>query len=80
MRPTQLTHPNNTRARTRPDVAVGLERSTLFLSSELQSKLALGFRSLVPTLVNVCSHTQPTAFSFTSPSLPETFTELAEHT
>ncbi|KAI9461743.1 hypothetical protein HD554DRAFT_2290368 [Boletus coccyginus] len=64
----------------RVDTAAGLERSTLFLNPELQS-LILEVGSRIPQLgaylVNVCSHTQLTAFSFTSPtSLPETFTDL----
>jgi hypothetical protein len=69
----QPTHPDAP-VRERPQMP-------LFLSSKLQSKLALGFRSVAPNLINVCSHTQLTAFTFTSPtSLPETFVELAEHT
>ncbi|KAF9244524.1 hypothetical protein BU15DRAFT_41765 [Melanogaster broomeanus] len=64
----------------RVDTAAGLERSTFFLNPELQSLiLEVGTRvpQLSAYLVNVCSHTQLTAFSFTSPtSLPDTFTDL----
>ena len=64
----------------RVDTAAGLERSKLFLNPELQSLiLEVGTRipQLGAYLVNVCSHTQLIAFSFTSPtSLPETFTDL----
>ena len=64
----------------RVDTAAGLERSTLFLNPELQSLiLEVGTRiaQLGAYLTNVCSHTQLSAFSFTSPtSLPETFTDL----
>lgn len=64
----------------RVDTAAGLERSTLFLNPELQSLiLEVGTRipQLGAYLVNVCSQTQLTAFSLTSPtSLPETFTDL----
>lgn len=64
----------------RVDTAAGLERSTLFLNPELQSLiLEVGTRipQLSSYLVNVCSQTQLTAFSFTTPtSLPDTFTDL----
>ena len=64
----------------RVETAAGLERSTLFLNPELQSLiLEVGTRipQLGTYLVDVCSQTQLTAFSFTSPtSLPETFTDL----
>ncbi|KIJ21935.1 hypothetical protein PAXINDRAFT_65363 [Paxillus involutus ATCC 200175] len=64
----------------RADTAAGLERSMLFLNPELQS-LILEVGTKIPQLgaylVNACSHTQLTTFSFTSPtSLPDTFTDL----
>ncbi|KAH7885963.1 hypothetical protein F5I97DRAFT_2024520 [Phlebopus sp. FC_14] len=64
----------------RVDTTAGLERSTLFLNPELQN-LVLEVSSRIPQLsayfVDVCSHTQLTSFSFTSPaSLPDTFTDL----
>ncbi|KAF9229080.1 hypothetical protein BS17DRAFT_2509 [Gyrodon lividus] len=64
----------------RADTAAGLERSTLFLNPELQNLiLEVGTRipQLAAYLIDACSHTQLTAFSFTSPtSLPDTFTDL----
>lgn len=64
----------------RVDTAAGLQRCTIFLNPELQS-LVLEISTRIPQLgdflVQVCSTTQLSSFSFTSPtSLPDAFTDI----
>ncbi|KAH7930525.1 hypothetical protein BV22DRAFT_1000337 [Leucogyrophana mollusca] len=64
----------------RVETAAGLERCMLFLNPELQSlvlEVGTKFPQLSTFLADVCSRTQLTTFSFSSPtSLPDTFTDL----
>ncbi|KAH7914788.1 hypothetical protein BJ138DRAFT_999426 [Hygrophoropsis aurantiaca] len=64
----------------RVETAAGLERSMLFMNPELQSlvlEVGTKFPQLNNFLADVCSRTQLTTFSFSSPtSLPDTFTDL----
>lgn len=79
-RPVQYILPHLQQLIWRVDTAAGLQRCTIFLNPELQS-LVLEVSTKIPQLadflVEVCSTTQLSAFSFTSPtSLPDSFTDI----
>ncbi|KAG2755468.1 hypothetical protein P692DRAFT_20716817 [Suillus brevipes Sb2] len=79
-RPVQYILPHLQQLIWRVDTAAGLQRCTIFLNPELQS-LVLEVSTRIPQLATflaeVCSTTQLSSFSFTSPtSLPETFTDI----
>ena len=79
-RPVQYILPHLQQLIWRVDTAAGLQRCAIFLSPELQS-LVLEVSTKIPQLadflVQVCSTTQLSSFSFTSPtSLPDSFTDI----
>ncbi|KAG2122051.1 hypothetical protein BD769DRAFT_1747016 [Suillus cothurnatus] len=79
-RPVQYILPHLQQLIWRVDTAAGLQRCTIFLNPELQS-LVLEVSTRIPQLATflaeVCSTTQLSSFSFTSPtSLPDTFTDI----
>ncbi|KAG1757779.1 hypothetical protein EDB19DRAFT_1891474 [Suillus lakei] len=79
-RPVQYILPHLQQLIWRVDTAAGLQRCTIFLNPELQS-LVLEVSTRIPQLASfladVCSTTQLSSFSFTSPtSLPDTFTDI----
>ncbi|OAX44434.1 hypothetical protein K503DRAFT_678944 [Rhizopogon vinicolor AM-OR11-026] len=79
-RPVQYILPHLQQLIWRVDTAAGLQRCTVFLNPELQS-LVLEVSARIPQLADflaeVCSTTQLSSFSFTSPtSLPDTFTDI----
>ncbi|KAG1749801.1 uncharacterized protein EDB91DRAFT_1308639 [Suillus paluster] len=79
-RPVQYILPHLQQLIWRVDTAAGLQRCTIFLNPELQNlilEVSTRIPQLATFLADVCSSTQLSSFSFTSPtSLPDTFTDI----